>query len=205
MQAKGFTLMDGVLSNVFANGISAATGKVTEFVGSLFELGDATEEYRSMMAKVGRFCKFVWIFLLDLQKINIKRFYSYVKDDQMATNAITNLMGMKVSTEAVSNAADASIAVWSAYGDSIPIEGLTEAINESAIVGQVTASLADTINWAKRSNEDWTAAMAGHTEAQKAFLIKDCRRRKPRRCIWCSACRMFKYTGKSRTYSTNVK
>lgn len=166
--SKGFTLMDGVLSNVFANGISAATGKVTEFVGSLFELGDATEEYRSMMAKVeGSANSFG--YSVGFAKDQYKEFYSYVKDDQMATNAITNLMGMKVSTEAVSNAADASIAVWSAYGDSIPIEGLTEAINESAIVGQVTASLADTINWAKRSNEDWTAAMAGHTEAQKAF------------------------------------
>lgn len=172
--SKSFTLMDGVLSGVISNGISTATGKITEFVGSLFELGDATEEYRSMMAKVeGSANSFG--YSIDFAKDQYKEFYSYVKDDQMATNAITNLMGMKVSTEAVSDAADAAVAVWSAYGDSIPIEGLTEAINESAIVGQVTASLADTINWAKRSNEDWTAAMAGHTKAQEAFnqAIKD--------------------------------
>lgn len=172
--SKSFTLMDGVLSNVFANGITAATGKVSEFVGSLFELADATEEYRSMMAKIeGSANSFG--YSIGFAKDQYKQFYSYVKDDQMATNAITNLMGMKVSTQAVSEAANAAVAVWSAYGDSIPIEGLTEAINESAIVGQVTASLADTINWAKRSNEDWTSAMAGHTKAQKAFnqAIKD--------------------------------
>ena len=30
--SKGFTLMDGILSNVFANGISAATGKLTDLL-----------------------------------------------------------------------------------------------------------------------------------------------------------------------------
>ena len=87
----------------------------------------------------------------------------------MATNAITNLMGMKVSTDTVSDSATAAIAVWSAYGDSIPIEGLTESITESARVAQVTGSLADAINWAERSNEEWAAALSSNTAAQAAF------------------------------------
>ena len=172
--SHSFTLMDGILAGLISHGIENAAEKVTEFIGSLFELGDATEEYRSMMAKVkGSANSFG--YSVDFAKSKYKDFYAYLKDDQMATNAITNLMGMKVSTDTVSKAANAAIAVWSAYGDSIPIEGLTEAINESAQVGKVTASLADTINWAKRSNDDWSKALSSNHKAQDAFnkAIKD--------------------------------
>lgn len=164
----GFTIMKGALADLISGGIQFGIQKVGEFVGALFEMSEATEEYRSMMAKIeGSSNSFG--YSVDFAKGKYQDFYAYLGDDQAATNAITNLMGMKVSTETVSSAADAAIAVWSAYGDSIPIEGLTESINESAQVAQVTGSLADTINWAKRSNEDWTAAMAGHSKAQAAF------------------------------------
>lgn len=165
---KNFTLMDGVLAGLISNGISNGISKIGDFVSSLFELGDATEEYRSMMTKIeGSANSFG--YSIDFAKDKYSQFYSYLGDDQMATNAITNLMGMKVSTDSVSDSADAAIAVWSAYGDSIPIESLTESMNESAQVAQVTGTLADTINWAKRSNEEWSIALSSNKAAQEAF------------------------------------
>ena len=38
--------------------------------------------------------------------------------------------------------------VYATFGDSLPIEGLTEAANETAKVGQVVGPLADALNWA---------------------------------------------------------
>lgn len=165
---KNFTLMDGVLAGLISNGISNGISKIGDFVSSLFELGDATEEYRSMMTKIEGSAN-TFGYSIDFAKDKYAQFYSYLGDDQMATNAITNLMGMKVSTDSVSDSADAAIAVWSAYGDSIPIESLTESMNESAQVAQVTGTLADTINWAKRSNEDWSMALSSNKAAQEAF------------------------------------
>ena len=164
----GFTIMKGALADLTANAISAAISKIGDFVGALFSLDEATEEYRQMNAKIAGSAN-AFGYSVDFAKGKYEDFYAYLGDDQASTNAITNLMGMKVSTETVSEAANAAIGVWSAYGDSIPIEGLTESINESAQVAQVTGSLADAINWASRSNEDWTAAMEGHSAAQKAF------------------------------------
>lgn len=172
--SKGFTLMDGVLSNVFANGISAATGKLTEFVGSLFELGDATEEYRSMMAKVnGSATSFG--YSIDYAKSKYKEFYSYLGDDQMATNAITNLLGLEIETKTLDKLVNGAIATWSAYGDSIPIESLTESINETIQVGKVTGGLADTLNWASLSAGQWKYVLGEGSKAQKAFnkALKD--------------------------------
>lgn len=170
----GFTILKGALANFAGNILTSAVGGIKDFVGSLFDLSEATEEYRSMMAKTQGSAD-AFGYSIEFANSKYQEFYKYLGDDQMSTNAITNLMGMKVSTDTVSDAANAAIAVWSAYGDSIPIEGLTESINESAQVAQVTGSLADAINWAARSNEDWSAAMEGHSSAQAAFnaAIKD--------------------------------
>lgn len=166
--ADGFTIMKGAVSDLVSNAIQNLIGALGDLIGSLFEVSEATEEYRSMMAKVeGSANSFG--YSVEFAKDQYADFYRYLGDDQMATNAITNLMGMKVSTDTVSDSANAAIAVWSAYGDSIPIEGLTESITESARVAQVTGSLADAINWAERSNEEWAAALSSNTAAQAAF------------------------------------
>lgn len=170
----GFTIMGGVIANLTANAIQAAISAVGDLVGSLFDLVEATEEYRSMQSKLAGSAE-AFGYSAEFSQQQFEKFYSYLGDNQMATNAITNLMGLKASTDTVSDAADAAIGVWAAYGDSIPIENLTESMNESAQVAKVTGTLADAINWAKRSNEDWTAAMNGHNEAQAAFnqAVKD--------------------------------
>ena len=170
----GFTILKGAVAEFAGNILTSAVSGIKDFVSSLFDLSEATEEYRSMMAKTQGSAE-SFGYSVEFATGKYEEFYKYLGDDQMATNAITNLMGMKVSTDTVSDAANAAISVWSAYGDSIPIESLTESINESAQVAQVTGTLADAINWAARSNEDWSAAMAGHSSAQAAFnaAIKD--------------------------------
>ena len=167
----GFTILKGAIATFAGNVITSAAGAVRDFVGSLFEMSEATEEYRQMMAKVeGSADSFG--YSVDFAREKYQEFYKYVGDDQMATNAITNLMGMKVSTETVSDAANAAIAVWSAYGDSIPIEGLTESINETAQVAQVTGSLADALNWAGISEDAFNEKLAALTTTQeRADLI----------------------------------
>ena len=165
---SSFSVLDGAISVFVGNLATSAAGAVKDFALNLFSLTEATEEYRSMQAKVAGSAE-SFGYSLDFANEKYEQFYQYVADDQMATNAITNLMGMKVSTDTVSASADAAIAVWAAYGDSIPIESLTESMNESAQVAKVTGVLADTINWASRSNADWTAVLQGHAGAQEAF------------------------------------
>lgn len=164
----GFTILKGAIAEFAGNVLTSAVSGIKDFIGSLFDLSEATEEYRSMMAKTSGSAD-AFGYSIEFATGKYEEFYRYLGDDQMSANAITNLMGMRVSTDTVSDAANAAIAVWSAYGDSIPIESLTESINESAQVAQVTGTLADAINWAARSNEDWSAAMAGHSAAQQAF------------------------------------
>ena len=164
----GFTIMKGALADLTANAIQGAIDAIGNLVGSLFELSEATEEYRQMQAKLEGSAE-SFGYSMDFAGEKYAEFYKYVGDDQMATNAITNLMGMKLETEDLDKLVNGAIATWSAYGDSIPIESLTESMAETINVSKVTGSLADTINWATLSNEQYTNVLGKGSDAHKAF------------------------------------
>lgn len=164
----GFTVMKGALGDLVSNVIQGAVSAIGDLVGSLFELTEATEEYRTMQAKLEGSSK-TFGYSVDFANEKYKEFYKYLGDDQASTNAITNLMGIGTSTESVSKLAEGATAVWASYGDSIPIESLTESINETINAGKVTGTFADTINWAKDAQGQLGKALGGNKEAQTAF------------------------------------
>lgn len=62
--------------------------------------------------------------------------------------------------------------VFATFGDSLPIEGLTEAANETAKVGQVTGPLADALNWAGVSEDAFNESLAQcSSEQERQALI----------------------------------
>lgn len=131
----GFTIMKGALADMISNVVTGAIQAIGNLVGQLFELSEATEEYRQMQAKLSGSAE-TFGYSTEFATDKYKEFYKYLGDDQMATNAITNLMGIGTSTENVTKLAEGATAVWASYGDSIPIESLTEAINETITVGE---------------------------------------------------------------------
>lgn len=169
--SDGFTVMKGAAADLVAGGISGAIDTVKEFAESIVNLAEETEEYRIMQAKLSGSAE-SFGYSVDFAKNQYKEFYEYLGDEQMSTNAITNLLGMQVATDTVSESAEAAIAVWTAYGDSIPIESLTESINETAQVGKVTGVLADALNWAGISEDNFNTKLQALTTTQeRADLI----------------------------------
>lgn len=167
----GFTVMKGALANLVSGGISGAVGAVKDLAENIVNLAEETEEYRTMQAKMSGSAE-SFGYSVQFAKDQYKEFYEYLGDEQMSTNAITNLMGMQVSTDTVTKSAEAATAVWTAYGDSIPIESLTESINESAQVAQVTGVLADALNWAGISEDNFNTKLQSLTTTQeRADLI----------------------------------
>lgn len=59
--------------------------------------------------------------------------------------------------------------VFATFGDSLPLEGLTEAANETAKVSKITGPLADAINWATTESDAWAEALGDNTTALQAF------------------------------------
>lgn len=64
--------------------------------------------------------------------------------------------------------------VYATFGESLPIEGLTEAANETAKTGILTGGLTDALNWAGISEEEFQAKLDSCTnEQQRQKLIMD--------------------------------
>lgn len=166
--SDGFTIMGGALADLVASAIKGAISAIGDLVGALLDLSEATEEYRQMQGKLEGSSE-TFGYSVDFAKGKYEEFYKYLGDDQASTNAITNLMGLGTSTENLSDIANGAIGVWASYGDSIPIESLTESINETVNAGKVTGTFADTINWCKDANTQLNGALSGNKTAQKAF------------------------------------
>lgn len=169
----GFTTLKGAIASFAGNVLSNVTSKIGELVGKLFELNEETKEFRMNMAKLDGASQ-QYGYSQEFTNQKIKEMYGYFQDDQVAVNAISNLEGLKLSEDELSSALSAGVAVWTAYGDSIPIESLTESINESAQVAKVTGSLADALNWAGISEDDFNTKLAScNSTKERAQLITD--------------------------------
>lgn len=73
------------------------------------------------------------------------------------------------NTQALSDWTNIASGVYATFGDSLPLEGLTEAANETAKVGQVTGPLADAINWASQAAVAQGVALSGNQKAMEAY------------------------------------
>lgn len=170
---NGFTTLKGAISNFAGNVLTNVTSKIGELAGELFDLNEETKEFRMNIAKLDGASK-QYGYSAEFTNQKIKEMYGYFQDEQVAVNTISNLQGLKLSEDELNNTLNAGIAVWTAYGDSIPIEGLTESINESAQVAKVTGSLADALNWAGISEDGFNERLAKCNSTKKrAKLITD--------------------------------
>lgn len=148
-------------------------GKIIDVVKNLMELTEATKEFNSLQSKLQGSTKQNGYKQKDANK-NAGQVYGYTGDDMMAVNVVSNLQKMGLSQSELDKTINASLAVWSAYGDSIPIESLTESITETAQVSKVTGNLADALNWAGITEDSFNKKLeACKTVSEKNKLITD--------------------------------
>lgn len=96
-------------------------------------------------------------------------FYRLLGDGDTATEAAQNLIRLTQNEQELSQWADIAAGAYATFGNALPLENLAEAAQETAHTGTVTGGLADAINWATASNEQWQSALSGNSDAQAAF------------------------------------
>lgn len=129
---------------------------------------EGTKEFRQDLGRLEAGYESVG-FSTEAATNTFKDMYAILGEDDTAIEA-SNLMKELVKDEqGLVDWTNIAAGVYARFPDSIPIEGLIESANETAKVGQITGSLADAINWASASNEDWKAALGGNQSALSAF------------------------------------
>lgn len=148
-------------------------GKIIDVVKNLMELTEATKEFNSLQSKLQGSTKQNG-YKQEASNKNARDVFSYTGDEMAAVNVISNLQKMGLSQRQLDETVKSSIATWTAYGDSIPIEGLTESITETAQVGKITGNLADALNWTAGAEDAFNKKLeATKTVQERAKLITD--------------------------------
>lgn len=127
-------------------------------VSGLKDVAEESKEYMKIMGSLGVSSEKAG-YSAEQTEETFKSLYGVLADEQSAATTTANLQALQLEQGKLSQLTNAAIGAWATYGDSIPIDGLAEAINETAKVGQVTGTLADVLNWAGVSEDEFNAQL----------------------------------------------
>lgn len=161
--------LGGILGKGFA--VGAVVGGVTQLTGAMFDLVESTQEYRSIMASLES-SSTAAEYSAEQTAQTYGRLQSVLGDTQTAATATANLQAIELSQQELMTVTDAAIGAWARYGDSIPIDGLAESINETIQAGQVTGTFADVLNWAGTNEDAFNEKLAAaNSTSERANIV----------------------------------
>ena len=133
----------GSATKSFAKWGAASAGAVT---AAFLAMDSATEEYRIAQGKLNTAYEAAG-YSAETAATAYNEFYQILGDTDTATEASQLLSKLIQNEQDVTKWTRVAAGVSGTFGDSLPIEGLIEATNDTAKVGKVTGVLADALNW----------------------------------------------------------
>lgn len=107
-------------------------------------------------------------------KQTYKQLIGVLGDTQSAATTTANLQAIGLEQSQLTQITKGAIGAWAQYGDSIPIDGLAESINETIKTGQVTGNFADMLNWAGTSEDEFNEKLEQCSDnSERAQLVLD--------------------------------
>lgn len=145
--------LTGALSTVKGALVGGAivTG-AKEVIDAIFEIVNSTEEYRESMGKLDVAFEQNGYSLADAEAA-YKRFYEITGDTGASVTAANNLASLGLEFDKLQLLIEAVSGAYVSFGDSIPIDSLSESIVDTVSLGKVTGSLADVLNRLGMSEE----------------------------------------------------
>ena len=154
--------------------IGKAVGAMSIAAGTaLVAITNESREYRNEVAKlVTAFGD--QEFSAKTAKKTYKELQGVVGETEQAVEASNHLAELCDNEKQLADWTTICTGVYAKFGASLPIEGLTEAANETAKVGQVTGPLADALNWIGISEDKFNESLAKcNSEQERAALITE--------------------------------
>lgn len=151
------------LGNFVADGLSAVAEKAMEAV-------EASREYREDMGKLTTAFEASGKSADDAKTI-YDEFYGILGESDRSVEAVNHLAQLCKTEEELAAWSNICAGVTATFGDSLPIEGLTEAANETTKMGRVTGVLADALNWIGMSEDDFNESLAACTNEQERSAL----------------------------------
>nr|DAY58488.1 MAG TPA: minor tail protein [Caudoviricetes sp.] len=146
---------------------------VSSLVDSMSQLAEETKEYQKIMGSLEVSSEKAG-YTAGETADTYRQLYGVLGDDQTAATTTANLQALGFSQERLTQMTNAAIGAWATYGDSIPIDGLAESINEIIQAGQVTGTFADVLNWAGTSEDDFNSRLENAADStERANIVME--------------------------------
>lgn len=166
---SGFQKVGDVSKGVLKTAGVAIAGIGTALMGSVA----ATEEYRTAQAKLNSAFESAGSSA-EVATETYNGLYRVLGDGDVAVEAANHLAQLKVGQEELAEWTDICQGVYATFGDSLPIEGLTEAVNHTVQLGEVQGPLADALEWLGISTDSFNEKLAAcNTESEREALIRE--------------------------------
>lgn len=159
----------GNLKGMLAGG--AVVGGIKAVGDAIMSVVEDTAEYRKIMGTLEISSERAGYSAQQTADI-YRTLQGVLGDTQTAATTTANLQAIGLAQEDLVTITEAAIGAWATYGDSIPIDGLSESINETIQAGKVTGTFADVLNWAGTSEDDFNAKLeAANGTTERANIV----------------------------------
>ena len=170
---SGLSVATVAMGNLISSGIQAALNGIKELGSAIWNLDEATEEYRVAQGKLTTAFEAAGYSGEAAQK-SYNEFYKILGDTDTATEASQLLAQLAQNEQDITKWTNIAAGVYGTFGDALPIEGMIESANETAKVGEVTGSLADALNWVGISEDAFNEKLAAcSSESERNRLIME--------------------------------
>ena len=165
--------LDDIASSTKAEALSGLADNIASVGDSIKGVVEDSKEYLQIMGQLDASSQRLGYTTQQTEQ-TYTQLYGILGDQQTAATATANLQALGLSQSDLTQMTELAIGAWAQYGDSIPIDSLAEAINETAQVGKVTGTFADALNWAGISEDEFNAKLATtSSESERARMIME--------------------------------
>ena len=157
-----------------AGKFALAVGAAAAAAGAaMVAVTESTREYRTEQGKLQTAFE-TQNFSAEQARSTYEALNGVLGDSGQAVEAANHLAQLANNEKDLQKWTDICTGVYATFGDSLPIEGLTEAANETAKTGALTGGLTDALNWAGVSEEDFKKKLEScNSEQERAALITE--------------------------------
>lgn len=164
-------LMKIAAGNLLADGIQTVISGIGDLISSLWNLDEATEEYRQNMGLLTTAFGSNG-YDSETAKQSYKDLYAIIGDEGTATEAAQSIASIASTQKDLNSLIQISAGIWGRYGESIPINTLMEEIDLATKTAEVSGALSDALSRAGISAETMSSYLEqASTQEERSQII----------------------------------
>lgn len=170
---KGVSALTVALGNIAAQGFGKLVDGIKSGISSFMGLSSSTREYRQTMSRLSATMKAAG-YSTSYTQAKYDELYKYLGDSETVSNVMGQFASLNTEQATMDELLNGLIGTWAAYGGSVPVETLSEAIEETVKTGEVTGELQNALRLAGVDQKNFNRELRKcKTEEERAQLVAD--------------------------------